>query len=98
MQINGENRRDAADAGVAPGKDAPISSAVSYGDDPFRARGGVVGALECFAHVDGDRTRHHEYVSMTWRSNKTQTESLEIVDDVVAVSYTHLTLPTNREV
>ena len=71
------------DAGIAAGEDATIAGAVAHGDDPFRGRRRLVGALERFAHVRGDRARHEEHIGVTRRRDEAQAESLEIVEDVV---------------
>ena len=83
MQINGENGRNAAHTGIASRKNATVSSAVTHGDDPLGTRRRLIGALQRLAHVRRDPARHEEHIGVTRRCDETQTESLEIVDDVV---------------
>ena len=51
MKIDGNDLRDASNHCIAAGKAAAIPGAISHGDDPFRVRGRMIGALQRVAHV-----------------------------------------------
>ena len=62
MEIDGEHRSNAPNTRIAGGKNAAIPRAVADSDDPFGRRSRLIGALERFAHIDGDRAGYQEHI------------------------------------
>ena len=61
-------------------EEAAVHRAVSNGDHPFRVGRGVIGALQCLAHVFGDGPSHQQHVGMAGRRDEAQAEAFEVVE------------------
>ena len=83
VEIDRDDRGDAADDGIAAGEDAAIEGAIADRDHPFRRRRRVIGPLQRLAHVLGHRTGDQQHVGMARRGDETEAEALEIVEGVV---------------
>src|SRR5262245_18372524 len=83
MQINGYDSRDPADDRVAAGKNTAVHRTVSDRNHPFGVRRSIIRALECLAHVPGDRPRHEQYVREARRGHEVQPEAFEIIEGIV---------------
>src|SRR5215813_2470040 len=90
MQVNRENCGDPADAGIAPGKYAPVPGTITDRDNPLRVRRSVIRALEPLPHVGGDWTRYEQHVGMARRGDEPDSEALQVVHDVVESMYFQL--------
>src|SRR5260370_16762657 len=83
VQVDRQNGRYAAHAGIATRENAPVSRAIADGDDPLRRRRRRVGALERLAHVRGNRSGHEQHIGMPRRGDEAHAEALQIVHDIV---------------
>src|SRR5439155_19215693 len=83
MEIHGQHRRHAAGTGVAAGEYAAIAGAIPDRHHPSRLRRRLIGALERFAHVEGDRAGYEQHVGMPRRRHEAKAEPLKVVEHVV---------------
>ena len=82
MEVDRDDRRDAADTRVAAGKYAAVAAAVSDGHHPLGIWRGAIGSLQWFPHVAGHRPRDEEHVRMPGRGDKAEPEAFQVVVDV----------------
>ena len=75
MQIDRYDVADAADDGVAAGKDAAVHGTVADRNHPFWIRCRRVSPFQGLPHIFADRTGHHEYIGVSRRSDEAQAES-----------------------
>src|SRR4029079_9312581 len=83
MEIDGDDLRNTTNDCVTARKAAAIPSAITEGDDPFRARRRMIRALQRLAHILGHGTGNKQHIGMPRRGDEANSKSFEIVKRVV---------------
>ena len=82
VKVDRNDGGNAAETGVAAGKETAVDRAAAGGDDPFRRGRRLIGPQQRLAHVFRHRPRDEKNVGMARRGHEAQTKSLEIVEGV----------------
>ena len=82
VQVDRNDCRNTSCTGITAGEDAAVARAVAHRDNPFGMRSGLISAFEGFAQIAGHRSCHEEDIGVARRSDKTYSESFQIVKDV----------------
>lgn len=81
--MHGNDIRYTAPAGVALSKDAAASSAVTNSDDQLGVRNCVIGAFQCFFHVDRNWSCDQQHVGMSRAGDEFDSSTFEVVAGIV---------------
>ena len=87
MEVDRDYFGDTTHDRITPREAAPIPSAVSNRDDPFRPWHGMIGAFQRVAHVFGDRTRYHQYIGVARRCDEAEPKAFDIVISIAECVY-----------
>lgn len=83
MQVDREDCGHPADTCIAPRENATVSGTIAHGHHPLRAGCRLIGAFKRFAHVGGNRASYQQHIGVAWRCDKTNSEALQIVQNIV---------------